>query len=149
MKRILTFIMVLACTLASAQTIDDVLRYSTENLQGTARFQAMGGAFGALGGDLSALNVNPAGSAVFNFSEISITGSNYHRNNDARFGSTLRNTTSNSLDFNQVGGVFVFNSSTDSPWKKIALAINYDMVRNFDNEFIASGNTTVGIDNYF
>ena len=40
MKRISTFIMVLACTLASAQTIDDVLRYSTENLQGTARFQA-------------------------------------------------------------------------------------------------------------
>merc|ERR1712054_758195 len=104
MKRILTFIMVLACTLASAQTIDDVLRYSTENLQGTARFQAMGGAFGALGGDLSALNVNPAGSAVFNFSEISITGSNYHRNNDARFGNTTRNTTDNSLEFNQIGG---------------------------------------------
>ena len=76
MKRISTFIMVLACTFASAQTIDDVMRYSTENLQGTERFQAMGGAFGALGGDLSALNVNPAGSAVFNFSEISITGSN-------------------------------------------------------------------------
>ena len=124
MKRISTFIMVLACTFASAQTIDDVLRYSTENLQGTARFQAMGGAFGALGGDLSALNINPAGSAVFNFSEIGITVSNYHTSNDALFGNTLTNTTSNSLDFNQVGGVFVFNSSNDGPWKKIALAFN-------------------------
>ncbi|MDF0706556.1 OmpP1/FadL family transporter [Flagellimonas okinawensis] len=149
MKRVLTFIMVLACTFASAQTIDDVLRYSTEDLQGTARFQAMGGAFGALGGDLSALNINPAGSAVFNFSEIAITGSNYHRNNDALYGNNLRNTTINSLDFNQVGGVFVFNSSDNSPWKKIALAVNYDLVQNFDNEYIASGTTAVGIDNYF
>lgn len=149
MKRILTFIMVSACTFASAQTIDDVLRYSNENLQGTARFQAMGGAFGALGGDLSALNVNPAGSAVFNFSEIGITGSNYHTDNDTRYGNTLNNTTSNSLDFNQVGGVFVFNSSNGSPWKKIALAFNYDLVQNFDNEFVASGNSSVGIDNYF
>ena len=126
MKRISTFIVVLACTFASAQTIDDVLRYSTEDLQGTARFQAMGGAFGALGGDLSALNINPAGSAVFNFSEIGFTGSNYHRSNDALYGNSLRRTTTNSLDFNQVGGVFVFNSSTDSPWKKIAIAFNYD-----------------------
>lgn len=149
MKRISTFIMVLACTFASAQTIDDVVRYSTENLQGTARFQAMGGAFGALGGDLSALNVNPAGSAVFNFSEISITGSNYHRNNDALYGGTLTNTTDNSLEFNQVGGVLVFNSSNDSPWKKIALAFNYDLARNFDNTYFASGSTAVGVDNYF
>lgn len=149
MKRISTFIMVLACTFASAQTIDDVLRYSSENLQGTARFQAMGGAFGALGGDLSALNINPAGSAVFNFSEIAITGSNYHTNNDALYGNSVTNTTSNSLDFNQVGGVFVFNSSNDGPWKKIALAFNYDLVNNFDNEFVATGNTSVGIDNYF
>ncbi|WP_108244969.1 OmpP1/FadL family transporter [Muricauda brasiliensis] len=149
MKRISTFIMVLACTFASAQTIDDVIRYSTENLQGTARFQAMGGAFGALGGDLSALNVNPAGSAVFNFSEISITGSNYHRKNDALYGNTTRNSTDNSLDFNQIGGVFVWNSATDSPWKKIALAVNYDLVENFDNQLVVSGNSNVGIDNYF
>lgn len=148
MKRISTFIMVLACTFASAQTIDDVLRYSTENMQGTARFQAMGGAFGALGGDLSAIGINPAGSAVFNFSEMSITGTNYNRNNDALFGNSLTNSTNNSLELNQVGGVFVFNSS-NSPWKKIALAFNYDMVQNFDNEYFASGNTSLGIDNYF
>ncbi len=148
MKRISTFIMILVCLSASAQTIDDVLRYSSENIIGTARFQAMGGAFGALGGDLSAINVNPAGSAVFNFSELSISGSNYNRNNDAMFGNTIRNTELNSVELNQIGGVLVFKSN-NSNWKKIALAFNYDMVRNFDNEFFASGNTSQGIDNYF
>lgn len=148
MKRISTFIMVLACAFASAQNIDDVVRYSTENLLGTARFHAMGGAFGALGGDLSALNVNPAGSAVFNYSQFTVTGSNYNRNNDAFFGSSVRNTDLNSIELNQAGGVFVFKS-TDSPWKKLAIAFNYDMVQNFDNEYFAAGNTTQGIDNYF
>lgn len=148
MKRVLTFIVVLSCTFVSAQNINDVLRYSIEETQGTARFQAMGGAFGALGGDFSAIQVNPAGSAVFNFSEFSITGSNYNRDNEVLFGNSLNSTDINSVELNQVGGVFVFKSS-DSPWKKLALAFNYDQVRNFDNEFFASGNTVQGIDNYF
>ena len=48
-----------------SQEIPDAIRYSQDNLSGTARFRAMGGAFGALGGDLSSINVNPAGSSVF------------------------------------------------------------------------------------
>ncbi len=148
MRKLFVLIMGLSCLLVSAQNINDVLRYSIQEGQGTARFQAMGGAFGALGGDLSGLNVNPAGSSVFNYSQFTVTGSNYNRNNDALYGSSTLNTELNSLQLNQVGGVFVFKSQ-NSPWKKIALAINYDMVENFDNEFVASGNSTEGIDNYF
>ncbi|SHG88662.1 OmpP1/FadL family transporter [Flagellimonas flava] len=148
MKRVIAFIMILSCTYATSQNINDVVRYSTENTLGTARFQAMGGAFGALGGDFSSLNVNPAGSAVFNHSQFTISGSNYNRDNEVLFGNSVRNSNLNSVELNQVGGVFVFESS-DSPWKKIALAFNYDMVQNFDNEFVAVGNTTQGIDNYF
>ena len=81
MKRYLTFVILMACAISSAQNINEALRYGTENLQGTARFQAMGGAFGALGGDLSSLNINPAGSAVFNNSLFTISGSNYNTNN--------------------------------------------------------------------
>ncbi|MDT0622264.1 OmpP1/FadL family transporter [Croceitalea vernalis] len=148
MRSILTFIMGMVCLIATAQNINDVVRFGTENLQGTARYQAMSGAFGALGGDLSSLNVNPAGSAVFNYSQFGVSGTNYNRNNDATYGSSTQNTDLNSLEFNQVGGVFVFKSP-NSPWKKIALALNYDLVQNFDNEFFASGNTDQGIDNYF
>ncbi|MEO0570356.1 MAG: aromatic hydrocarbon degradation protein [Bacteroidota bacterium] len=148
MRKLCTLIVGALCLGVNAQNINDVLRYSIQEGQGTARFQAMGGAFGALGGDLSSLNANPAGSSVFNYSQFAVTGSNYNRNNDALYGSSTRNSETNSLELNQVGGVFVFKSS-DSPWKKIALAINYDMVENFDNEFIASGNSTEGIDNYF
>ncbi|MEP5429937.1 MAG: aromatic hydrocarbon degradation protein, partial [Flavobacteriaceae bacterium] len=79
---------------------------------------------------------------------FTISGSNFNRNNEAFFGNSTLNTDTNYLDINQVGGVFVFKSS-GGPWKKLALAFNYDMVQNFDNEFSISGNTTQGIDNYF
>ncbi|QBA64750.1 OmpP1/FadL family transporter [Muriicola soli] len=150
MKRFLTFITGLLCLSASAQNIDDVLRYSTENLQGTARFQAMGGAFGALGGDMSALNINPAGSAVFANSLFTITGTNYHQNNESVYFGSLNSEVRNSTDINQLGGVFVFKSrNPNSPWQKLALAFNYDMARNFDNEVFTAGNSNSSIDNYF
>jgi len=148
MRKLFVLMMGALCLGANAQNINDVLRYGIEGGQGTARFQAMGGAFGALGGDLSSLNVNPAGTSVFNYSQFTVTGANYNRNNDALYGSSTLNSDLNSVQLNQVGGVFVFKSP-NSPWKKIALAINYDMVENFDNEFVASGNSTEGIDNYF
>jgi len=150
MKKYYTFITLFLCLVGSAQNINDVLRYSNENIQGTARFQAMGGAFGALGGDLSSLNVNPAGSAIFNNSLITFSGSHYFRDNDASYFGTSNNTTLSDVDINQAGGAFVFKSTNDnSDWKKFTLAFNYDVVNNFGNEFFASGNSTEGIDNYF
>lgn len=150
MKRCLTFILVASCVIASAQNINEALRYSTENLQGTARFQAMGGAFGALGGDLSSLNVNPAGSAVFNNSLFTISGTTYNVNNDVNYFGSGTRTKTNSLDLNQIGGAFVFkNTNTNSDWQKFSLAFNYDIVSNFDNEYVARGNSTQGVDDYF
>ncbi len=150
MKTYFTFILLTFCALASAQNINDALRYSGENLQGTARFQAMGGAFGALGGDLSSLNINPAGSAVFNNSLFTISGTSYNTSNDASYFGRGTNTNTDNLDVNQIGGAFVFrNTDSNSDWQKFTLAFNYDIVNNFDNEYVAAGNSTQGIDNYF
>ncbi len=150
MKRNFTFIALFLCAIITAQNSTDVLRYSSENLQGTARFQGMSGAFGALGGDLSALNVNPAGTSVFNTNQATISGSYYDRSNTINYGGTSSGAYSGYVDINQAGGVLVFKSSSpDTAWSKIAVAINYDVVEDFDNEIVASGNTSEGIDNYF
>jgi hypothetical protein len=150
MKRFFSFILLLVCVAVSGQNINDVLRYSTEDLQGSARFQALSGAFGALGGDLSAIGINPAGSAVFITNQLAITGSNYNRKNDASYFNSFDTQEMNSLELNQLGGVFVFNNTNgSSDWKRISLAFNYDMVQNFDNEFYASGSSNQGSDNYF
>ena len=68
-----------------AQNVDDALRYSQVFYGGTARFMSMGGAFTALGGDLSSLSQNPAGIGVFRASEISVTPQLNYINSEAGF----------------------------------------------------------------
>ncbi len=149
MKRYLTFIVLFACAITSAQNINDVLRYSQENLQGTARFQGMGGAFGALGGDLSALNINPAGSAVFNNSLMTFSGTHYNMDNTSNYFGSRTGIRTYDTDLNQMGGAFVLKNNGSSDWKKLTLAFNYDVVQNFDDDLVISGNSDQGIDNYF
>ena len=66
MKRIIFLLIgIVSFHFSNAQSTIDALRYSNENIQGTARFNSLGGAFGALGGDISSIDINPAGSSVF------------------------------------------------------------------------------------
>ncbi len=44
---------------------DAAVIFSGDAHYGTARFEALSGAFGALGGDMSAAEINPAGLAIF------------------------------------------------------------------------------------
>ena len=50
---------------AQNQTFYDGLIASNSELNGTARFVAVGGAMGALGGDASTVSYNPAGIGVY------------------------------------------------------------------------------------
>ena len=59
--------------LANGQAAFDALQMSQNDLRGTSRFQSMAGAFGALGGDISVLNQNPAGIGVYRSSDASVT----------------------------------------------------------------------------
>lgn len=58
---------------ASAQSAVDALQLTRRDFKGTARFMSMGGAFTALGGDLSSIELNPAGIGVYRSSEIGAT----------------------------------------------------------------------------
>ncbi|MDE6051357.1 MAG: hypothetical protein K2G08_06695, partial [Paramuribaculum sp.] len=58
---------------AMAQTGFDAYQLSRNDLRGTARFMSMGGAFGALGGDLSTLGQNPGGIGIYRKSEVGFT----------------------------------------------------------------------------
>jgi len=137
-------------TTLNAQDINDALRYSNGEIIGSARYRALSGAFGALGGDISAISANPAGSAVFasSFASVSLASKNTD-NETFYFGG--RNASSDSdISLNQAGGVFVFKSRNESsPWKKFALSIAYDNTKNYDDNWISRGNNTTSIDRYF
>ena len=66
--------MVIACTLlgtavVNAQSLYDAARLMGNDLNGTARFIGMGGAMGALGGDISTMGTNPAGIGIYRSSD--------------------------------------------------------------------------------
>lgn len=65
MKRILFLFAVASSATALAQTPEDALRLSYTVQGATARIQAIGGAMGSLGGDITATFVNPAGLAFY------------------------------------------------------------------------------------
>ncbi|POS00876.1 outer membrane protein transport protein (OMPP1/FadL/TodX) [Flavobacterium croceum DSM 17960] len=149
-------IYILALSLAglyqvNAQNVDDALRYSINDVQGTARFKAMSGAFGALGGDLSAISVNPAGSSVFNNNQLGFSLSNFNTQNNSTYFGTQAKDSENKFSLNQAGAVFVYeNRYKKSDWKKFSFALNYDNVRDLNNAVTSTGtNPTKSIGSYF
>lgn len=132
-----------------AQNITDGLRYGSSNLSGTARFVGMGGAFGALGGDLSAIGTNPAGSAVFTYSTFGFSLSHDHQKSQTNYFGQQNSQRDSDLAFTQAGGAFVFNTPQGSNWSKFVLSVNYDRTQDFNDTFLASGIGDTSIGNYF
>jgi hypothetical protein len=77
--------------------------------------------------------------------------SNYNLKNNSNYFGTKTSENDNTFDLNQAGAVFVFqNGDQKSDWKKFAVAVNYENVRNLDNSIFSSGtNPTNSIDKYF
>lgn len=137
-------------TFSQAQDITDAVRYSEDGLTGTARFRAMSGAFGALGGDLSSINVNPAGSAVFLNSYSTVTLNYNRRKNETQYFNRLTLNENSNVDLDQAGAVMVFNSTDpDNDWGRLSVGINYTQTSNFDDNFTAQGISPNSIDQYF
>jgi len=135
-----------------SQDINDALRYSQTNINGTARFRAMGGAFTALGGDLSAVSVNPASSAIFSYNQMGFTLSNYNIKNESEYFGRKSSKNEGDLDINQAGAVWIFedNISQNNKWKKFAFSINYDDMSPFVDDNSSRGiNSNNSIADYF
>lgn len=123
--------------------------FSQDDNYGTARFTAMSGAFGALGGDISAININPAGLSVFNYSTFTGTLNSKNTDISASYGDASFNdrriTTTNNLNLNlsQAGAVLVFDDIQSEDWSKFAIGFNYRITKDFSNDFSAGGNEAV------
>jgi long-subunit fatty acid transport protein len=133
-----------------AQTATDALLYAQDETQGTARFRALSGAFGALGGDLSAISINPAGAAIFSRSHASFSLSSLNKNNTTSFLTATNSSSDSKIDINQAGATFIFKSNnSSSAWNKFVFSVAYDKTANYDNKWTASGQNNKSIDRYF
>ncbi len=147
-KKLLIIAIAINTLTAHAQNEVDALRYATQNLSGTARYAAMGGAFGSLGGEFSALSSNPAGIGMYQFGEITLTPSfNLNTTKSYTNASNLSSYESR-LSIGNLGLVFTMPQN-NLDWKRINLAIGWNQLANYDNtiqiETINSQNSIVDV----
>lgn len=139
LKRAVTIVAVLSFHMVMlAQNETDALRYSFLEPLGSARYTSMGGAFGALGGDLSAVSWNPAASAIYRRNEVSGSFSLAAVNSSALYADERTDQSAFPFHLPQIG--IVSNYETQNPaWGIINLSIGYNKLRNFNQSTNISG----------
>ncbi len=99
---------------ALAQSAVDAYRIAQPDMKGTARFMSMGGAFGALGGDLSTLSQNPAGIGVYRNSEVGLTLDLDCQNSNTQAGGYSTSLDNTHFYLNNIGGVMTLRLPSSS-----------------------------------
>lgn len=130
---------------AYAQTAEDALLFSGSNVNGTARYQGLGGAQTALGADIGSISGNPAGLGFFRKSEWSITpGFGYASTNSSYLGNSISDSKSN-LNVANIGLVFA-NPKDDiigGKWRGGSFGISFSRMNSFQNQFSYEGTNNV------
>ena len=130
-KTILSLVAIVACCVAaSAQNMYDAINFSRNDYLGTARTMALGNAVTALGGDLGTIGINPAGSAVANYGQLTITpgvalssvSSSYSPEGDLMYGA-FGNTSRSRLTMPNLGISLVMNTGRRSGLKSFTFAV--------------------------
>lgn len=96
-----------------AQIPEDVLKYSWQPVNGTARINAVGGAMGSLGGDITATFVNPAGLGFFKTTEIVLSPGFSFLKNKSDFRGTSTDGKSSGINFGPTGIVGGWKANGD------------------------------------
>ncbi|HEX2536450.1 MAG TPA: aromatic hydrocarbon degradation protein [Chitinophagaceae bacterium] len=120
-----------------AQEPADALRFSYTVPSGTARNQAIGGAMGSLGGDITAAFVNPAGLAFYRTGDLTI--SPYFRFGETKstFFGRQEKDTKNNLSFGTTG--FVIGSGDGQRNRNAALSIAFNRMADFNGRVLYRG----------
>lgn len=142
MKRLFILSAALFVSLMSfGQDVSDVYRYSNIIYSGTARFSGMAGSFGALGGDFSAVSVNPAGLGVYRTNDFSFTPSFNINKNNSSYQAFSKNDNTFNLGVSNVGLVMTFINPARSESSGV-VSFNFGFGYNKLRDFNSSANTS-------
>lgn len=121
-----------------AQTPEDVLRYSYFPQHGTARSMAIGGAMGSLGGDISALYVNPAGLGLYKTREIVLSPGLVLNSDKATYRDNQNKSNNSAFDLGTSGIVLGWKSRYGRNTSE-AFSFGISQTANFNNVLSYSG----------
>jgi len=118
----------------------DAIRFSRNGVNGTSRFVAMGGAFGAIGADLTCGAYNPAGLGIYRKGDIAYSGSIRTSNNQSLLYNKSNTDLNSAFAFNNFGIVAAWESKNDKESRNI-IGFSTSQVQNFSNQTRMSGYT--------
>ncbi len=133
-----------------AQGPSDALLFSENEYEGTARTMAMGNAFTALGGDLGSIGLNPAGSAVAGYSQITLSPGITFATSTARgvspyedgtlpyFENKMRSRTADYATPN-LGFMFNFNTQRQTGLKNFTIGFVANKTAGWNEDVFAAG----------
>ena len=119
---------------ADAQSAIDGFRFSQPDMKGTARYMAMGGAFGALGGDLTSISTNPAGIGVYRRNELGITMDIDMQSATSEAQGVKNTQNQTKVLLNNVGGVASWNLM-NSTMPNINIGFTYNRAASFNAHY--------------
>jgi len=122
-----------------AQNETDALRYSQNFFGGTSRSTAMGGAFGALGGDFSSASLNPAGIGVYRSNEFTISPGLVYDNTSTGYLGNKRTDNMYQFTLNNLGVVYSMQTGKDKGWVGYTFGIGYNQLNNFNRNTYMEG----------
>ena len=144
-------LLIAALASASAQNEFDALKFNSTDIVGSARFVGMGGAMGALGGDPSSININPAGLGVYrSFLEVSLgMGVNINKTS-ADWDGTTTNDSRTHVPFNHASFIIGYTNKDKS--KGVVgnnFGFSYSKLKDFHrNMAISAQNQTSSMTDY-
>lgn len=131
-KYILIALMSASGLTAMAQAEFDAMRLSQTDIIGTARYVSMSGAFGALGGDMSAIGVNPAGIGVYRSSEFSLSPAFQQENTTANLKGQITDASKVNILMNGFGYVGSFRTYDESAISNFNFGITFNRIADFN-----------------
>jgi len=136
----LAFVLSSLAIFSYAQNDLDAIRYSRVGGGGSARFISMGGAFGAVGADLSSAAYNPAGLGLFRKGELSFTAGLRATNNSGNIYKKSSSVFDLNGNFNNFGFAYAWKAANDADSRHV-LALVGTQLQNFNNSTRMSGYT--------
>jgi hypothetical protein len=134
-------ILILLPFIGFSQDFVDALRYSSLRMEGTARSGGMGNAFGSLGGDFTAIGINPAGLGIYRSSEFAFSPNFGFLNTTSNYIGTTANENDYRMGLGNVSyvGTFKTKSNSTSGLVSVNFGIGYNRVKDFRSMNLISG----------
>lgn len=146
-KSTLIGLMIFAAIQAMGQNENDALRYGRYYYTGTARYASMGGAFGAIGADISTAAHNPAGLGLFRKNQITLTPGVSVNSTKSVFAGETRTDSRSTFNLANLG--FLFSSklgkgrnTPSTGWQYLNVGLSYTKTSDLNKQSLARGINT-------